>query len=207
MTSKQYFDRVAHRWDEMRAEFFSEEVRAKALAIAQVQAGQVAADLGAGTGFITEGLVREGLRVIAVDQSEAMLAEMKKKFAGIEGIDYHLGEAESLPIPDESVDYVFANMYVHHIDDPPTAIREMVRILRPGGKLVITDLDEHNFEFLRTEQHDRWLGFKRGEVRRWLEEAGLKNVLVDSVGEECCAQSGCGCESAGVSIFVATGVK
>ncbi len=207
MSSKQYFDQVAGRWDQIRASFFSERVRDQAFRFAGLKGGKTAADLGAGTGFITEGLVREGLRVIAVDQSEAMLAEMRKKFTGVEGIDYRVGQAESLPLADESVDYVFANMYLHHVEDPPVAIREMVRILRSPGRVVITDLDEHRFEFLRTEQHDRWLGFKREDVRDWLEGAGLKDVLVNSAGEDCCAASADGCHSAMVSIFVATGVK
>ena len=55
----------------------------------------------------------------------------------------------------------------------------MVRILKPGGELVITDMDEHEFKFLKEEHHDRWMGFKREDVRRWFEEAGLKNVIVD----------------------------
>ncbi|MCS7282637.1 MAG: SAM-dependent methyltransferase, partial [Anaerolineae bacterium] len=78
MASKQYFDDVASQWDQMRQSFFSEAVREKALAAAGVQSGKIAADLGAGTGFITEGLVLAGLRVIAVDQSDAMLEEMRK---------------------------------------------------------------------------------------------------------------------------------
>jgi ubiquinone/menaquinone biosynthesis C-methylase UbiE len=207
MSSKQYFDEVAHRWDTMRASFFSEDMRGKALAIAGLQKGKIAADIGAGTGFITEGLVHRGLQVIAVDQSEAMLETMRKKFGSAEDIEYRIGEAEKLPISDTSVDYVFANMYLHHVGSPSQAILEMVRILKPGGMLVITDLDEHHFEFLRVEQHDRWMGFKREDVRRWLTEAGLKNVTVDCVGEDCCAQSSCGSEFASVSIFVASGEK
>jgi len=207
MTSKQYFDNVASQWDQMRQDFFSEAVRKKALTVAGVQSGKIAADIGAGTGFMTEGLLLAGLRVIAVDQSDAMLEEMRKKFAGAEGIDYRVGEAENLPVSDERVDYVFANMYLHHVESPSYAIKEMVRILRSGGKLVITDLDEHSHEFLRTEQHDRWLGFKRQDIEQWLTDAGLKDVLVDCVGEDYCAQSSCGHESASVSIFIAVGTK
>ncbi|MFQ5594403.1 MAG: class I SAM-dependent methyltransferase [Anaerolineae bacterium] len=207
MGSKAYFDQVAEQWDELREGFFSEAVREKALAMAGVQAGQLAADIGAGTGFITAGLVRNGLRVIAVDQSEAMLAEMRQKFASVEGIAYRVGEAGNLPMPDGAVDYAFANMYLHHVEMPGEAIKEMARILRPGGKLVITDMDEHEFEFLRHEHHDRWMGFKREQVEQWFLAAGLKNVVVDCSGEDCCAQSSGGDEIASVSVFVAFGEK
>jgi ubiquinone/menaquinone biosynthesis C-methylase UbiE len=165
MDSKEYFDQVAGQWDKLREGFFSEAVWEKALAVAGVQPGKLAADIGAGTGFITDGLIQQGLRVIAVNQSEAMLARMRKKFADFEGIDYLLGEAEDLPIAGETVDYVFANMCLHHIETPPRAIKEMARILKPDRKLVITDLDEHSFEFLRAEHHDRWLGFKREDTK------------------------------------------
>lgn len=207
MSNKEYFDEVARKWDKMREGFFSEAVRGKALAIGRVQPGKLAADIGAGTGFITEGLIQKGLKVIALDHSEAMLTEMSRKFADLNGIEYHVGEAEDLPIPNETVDCVFANMYLHHVESPSKAIKEMVRILKPGGRIVITDLDEHTFDFLREEHHDRWMGFKREEIRCWFEEAGCKEVTVDCVGEDCCAQSNCGAEHARVSIFIASGEK
>jgi len=206
MNSKKYFDEVAQQWDIMQQSFFSEDIREKAFSVAGVKKGMIAADIGAGSGFISEGLIGKGLKVIAVDQSEAMLAEMRKKFSGAEGIEYRLGEAEKLPIPDEAVDYVFANMYIHHVESPQEAIKEMVRILKPGGELVITDMDEHEFKFLKEEHHDRWRGFKREDVRRWFEEAGLKNVIVDCIDENCSCRSSCG-EHASISIFVASGEK
>ena len=205
--SKDYFDHVAREWETMRKEFFSEIVREKALERADIQPGTTAADIGAGTGFITEGLLKKGVKIIAVDQSETMLAEMKKRFTDYNNIDYCTGTAEALPIPDGTVDYVFANMYLHHVDSPPDAIKEMVRTLKKGGILVITDLDEHSHEFLRTEHHDIWMGFKREDVKQWFCSAELDNVTVKCTDESCCSQSQCGEEYAHISIFLASGVK
>jgi len=205
--SRKYFETVAPKWDALRQGFFSETVREKAFEAAGAIAGKIAADIGAGSGFVTEGLLRRGLRVIAVDRSEAMLEEMKRKFGAGAAVEYRLGEAESLPLADASVDYAFANMVLHHVESPPVAIREMARILKPGGRLVITDLDHHDFDFLHTEHCDRWMGFDRPDVARWLVEAGLTEVSIDCVGENCCAASQSGCGEAAVSIFVASGMK
>ncbi len=207
MASKVYFDQIGSRWDELRQSFFSEAVRDKALALADVRPGQLAADIGAGTGFLTEGLIRRGLRVIAVDQSAVMLDAMRQRFSAEDAIDYRQGDAERLPLDDASVDVVFANMLLHHVENPPTAIAEMMRILKPGGRVVITDLDEHNYTFLRDEQHDRWLGFKRAEVERWLTEAGFERVRVVGTNDHCCSASTQGDQRADVTIFAAMGRK
>jgi ubiquinone/menaquinone biosynthesis C-methylase UbiE len=207
MSSKQYFEDIASKWDDMRSSFFPESVREKAAAKAGVKAGSVAADLGAGSGFVTEELLKHGAKVIAVDQAEQMLEIMRHKFGPNASVEYRLGEAQRLPIESGMVDSTFANMYLHHVEHPAVAIKEMTRIVKPGGKVVITDLDEHNFEFLVTEQHDRWMGFKREDVKRWFEEAGLKNVSVESANAICSSEAQSADSRANVSIFLAYGEK
>lgn len=207
MDSKKYFDEIAGNWDQIRETLFSNNVRVVAARTADLRPGSVAADIGAGSGFITEELIRHGVSVIAVDQSAEMLNQMKIRFRDSGSIEYRVGDSSALPIGDQSVDYVFANMYLHHVEYPAAAIKEMVRILKPGGKLVITDADEHPYEFLRTEQHDRWLGFKRDDIKAWFIAAGLDNVKVDCAGENCCPTSVDSGEKVEISIFVAVGTK
>jgi ubiquinone/menaquinone biosynthesis C-methylase UbiE len=206
MNSKVYFNVIAGQWDSMRREFFSESVREKAYRAANTKTGQSAADIGAGTGFITEGLLGQGLSVIAVDQSPEMLEQLSKKFPN-SNLNCREGTAEHLPVEDHSVDKVFANMFLHHVEEPLTAIREMVRILKPGGQLIITDIETHLHEFLRTEQHDRWLGFDLQKVSEWFDQAGLEDVDVQFINESCCGTSACGCDQANIPIWIASGIK
>jgi len=204
---QEYFDTVAPAWDVMRQSFYSEAVRDAALSAARIEPGQTALDLGAGTGFITEALLQAGLNVIAVDQSVAMLRELRSKCLIPPHLDCRVGNAEHLPLPDSTVNCVLANMLLHHVEHPAVAIREMARVLRPGGRVVITDLDEHAFEFLRREHQDRWMGFRRPDVTAWFSAAGLGQVSVGDIGQSCCASSNCGTQHAAISIFLATGQK
>ena len=112
-----------------------------------------------------------------------------------------------MPIASNEVDLVMANMYLHHVEDPEAALKEMYRILKTGGQIVFTDLDKHDNYFLKEEQHDTWMGFERSDIEQWMRSCGFQKVEVDCVGADCCASSDNGENSAKVSIFIASGVK
>ena len=207
MSSKEYFNNVATEWDEMREGFFSKNLRVKVCNAANVKAGENAADIGAGSGFLTEELVNRNVNVIAVDQSDSMVRVLKEKFGTVSLVKVVLADGENLPIEDGSLDYVFANMYLHHVEDPRAAIKEMTRVLKNGGKVILSDLDKHNFTFLKEEQNDVWMGFERSDIEKWFIESGLKNVKIDCAKEDCCSDSCCKNESAKISIFIGYGEK
>ena len=204
MNEKSYFESVSPQWEQMRQTFLLDDLRETVLEAAGIKPGKLAADIGAGSGFISRGLVKRGVRVIAVDRSFAMLEQLRSV---VPTADCRVGEAGSLPLTDGEVDYVFANMYLHHVTDPAKALHEMTRILGLGGKLVLTDLDCHEHDFLRVEHHDRWMGFDREQLARWLKAAGLTEVKVDCARQNCCAASQDGSVQAAISIFIASGVK
>jgi ubiquinone/menaquinone biosynthesis C-methylase UbiE len=94
-------------------------------------------DLGCGTGRFTEALrVRFDADVIGIDPSEKMLAQARSKLSSPR-VRYEIGRAESIPLPDNSVDLIFMSMIFHHLEDAPLVARECRRILRDGGTIFV----------------------------------------------------------------------
>ena len=187
--SARYFSENARRWDDLRAGYFGEAIREAALQRAFLRPDMVVADVGAGTGFLSAALAERAARVYVIDGSEEMLAVARQNLSAFDNLSFHAAEGYTLPLPDESVDAVFANMFLHHVPEPLAAIREMTRILRPGGRVVITDLDAHPYTWLKDEMADVWQGFERGQLLDWFEQAGLVNRYAACTGEDCCAET------------------
>ncbi|MGE5140367.1 MAG: class I SAM-dependent methyltransferase [Rudaea sp.] len=204
--SSEYFGRVADRWDEMRSGYFSEAMRDAAIAKAALPPGAVVADIGTGTGFVAEALAHQARHVFGFDASPAMLAVAGRNLSGLSNVTLRQAEGQTIPLSDGSLDAVFANMYLHHAPDPAAAIREMARLLKPGGVLCITDLDSHPHAWFREQMADLWLGFRRDEVREWYAEAGLAGIDVDCAAGTCDSLSPGG-ERVRASVFVAIGRK
>lgn len=205
--SKTYFAGVAEQWDTLRASMFGEGVRSAALEQAALFPQAVAVDVGAGTGFIAQGLAPRVAQVHVVDYSPEMLAVARRNLAEYSNVEFHLANGATLPLSDSSADAVLANMYLHHAPDPQVAIREMTRLLKPGGRLVITDLDQHTHTWLQDEQGDLWLGFRRQQVFEWFQDSGLVNVRVEDTQQRCSSQSEDKGDSASIEIFIAIGTR
>lgn len=206
MSSKDYFETVAEDWQTLSSDFFGEAPRKAIYSKLNWNKIRTFADIGCGSGYLTEGALHRKVKAIAIDQSPQMLEVMQRKL-GSETVDYRIGDYDNLPILSNSQDAVVANMYLHHVEDPKIALAEMYRILVPGGNLVFTDLDSHHHDWLVEEQHDRWMGFDRTELERWMLSAGFKDVVLDCVGSSCCAVSNTSGDRSEISIFIASGIK
>ena len=205
LKSKPYFEEVSQDWDSMGNSFFGDRPRDTIYKDIKVTNGMHIADIGSGAGYLLEPLIDEAVHLYAFDQSPNMLQVIKTKFG--DKVNAIESTSENLDCPTGHMDIVMANMYLHHVERPKQAITEMVRILKPGGTLIFTDLDRHDYDFLITEQHDRWKGFERSDIEQWMSIAGLQKVLINCVGATCCADSGCSDTKAEIGIFIAKGIK
>jgi ArsR family transcriptional regulator len=176
-------DKVRGYFDELAGKFGRQYVPGRswkglAETLLQLMPPMVIADLGAGEGTFSQLLAQRAERVIAVDSS-AKMVEFGARLAaenGIGNLEYRLGDLESPPIDDASIDLAFFSQSLHHAPHPAQAVAVAHRLLKPGGRIVILDLKKHGFEQAREMYADTWLGFSEVELRGFLEKAGFESV-------------------------------
>jgi ubiquinone/menaquinone biosynthesis C-methylase UbiE len=193
--SQAFFSSAAGQWDRMRDELFGLTFHLHGL-IGFLDDRWTVADLGCGTGRTADVLASFVTRVIAVDASEEMLAAARERLVAHQNIDIRQGTLEALPLDDASVDAVHLGLVLHHIAEPATVLSEASRVLRPGGRLLITDMLPHDRDEYRQQMGHVWLGFSETQLARYLRAAQFTGLRVRALPPDPRAK--------GPSLFVAT---
>jgi ubiquinone/menaquinone biosynthesis C-methylase UbiE len=173
--SQAFFSSAAGQWDRLRREMFGDRFHLHALA-GLVDEDWTVGDLGCGTGQTTEALAPFVRQVIAVDHSRAMLKAARQRLAALGNVEVRQGALEALPIDDASLDAVTLSLVLVHVAEPLAVLREACRVVRPGGRLLAVDMLEHDRREYQQEMGHVWLGFDRGQIAGWIEQAGFARV-------------------------------
>jgi ubiquinone/menaquinone biosynthesis C-methylase UbiE len=178
------YGKIAPHYDR-RWSFYIEATLRETLGRLELQAGESLLDVGCGTGVLLEALSASvaDAELAGADPSPEMLKEARKKLG--EAILLKQSPAESLPFPDETFDVVASTNAFHYFRNPLGALEEMSRVLRPTGRLVITDWCD---DYVACRLRDLWLRifdrahfrtYGRKQCRHLVEQAGFTAVRID----------------------------
>jgi SAM-dependent methyltransferase len=177
-------------------------------AIASIRPGEVVVDLGSGGGldvFLASKQVGPNGRVIGIDMTPEMIerARTNARTGGYENVEFHLATIDHLPLPDASVDCVISNCVINLAPDKPAVFREIARVLRPGGRLAVSDIAlKADLPAAISESLAAYVGCIAGAIkiddyRQGLRAAGFEHVEIVDSGADLNAyakvenQSGC----------------
>ena len=180
-------------------------------AIAGLKPGEVVLDLGSGGGidcFLAAQKVGPTGRVIGLDMTPDMirLAQRNAKKAGLTNVEFRLGEMEDMPLPDATVDVIISNCVINLSPDKDAVFREAYRVLRPGGRMSISDMVvSHALPAVIRGQLDAWAACIAGALPESdylgkIRAAGFEDVTVVSRDAMSLAPAGAGPEEMAAGI-------
>lgn len=177
MNSRNYFDQIAPQWNSMRQKYFKQDIRPILFKRVNFK-NKTVIDLGAGTGYLSLSLAKNAKIVFAIDQSQNMLDQIRQKanYQKLTNVFTIISDVNTVAFQSHQIDIVTMNMALHHMIDPNQIIKEMYRLLKGKGLVVISDVMKHQGEWAKEEMHDVWLGFSRNQIENWLSNNGFVDI-------------------------------
>ncbi|MDG2286576.1 MAG: metalloregulator ArsR/SmtB family transcription factor [Alphaproteobacteria bacterium] len=176
--AEDYFNRNAGSWEDLRGLYIDDEQIDTTLKdVIERHPVIELLDIGTGTGRVLSLVGRHARVAIGIDNSRDMLdiARANLDRDGLRNCQVRHADMYRLPFTSDRFDLVTANMLVRYADDPSAVLAEGMRVLRPGGRMIIVDFAPHGLAELRDEHAHRWLGFSEAEMTRLLDNTGLES--------------------------------
>jgi ubiquinone/menaquinone biosynthesis C-methylase UbiE len=175
--AEEYFRRNAGSWENLRGLYVDDEqIDARLKDVIEEHPVSEMLDIGTGTGRVLRLAGRHVGSAIGIDSSRDMLdiARANLDFDGLRNCQVRHADMYRLPFSPDRFDLVTANMLVRYADEPSALVAEGMRVLKPGGRMIVVDFAPHGMAELRDEHAHRWLGFSEAEIMRIYEHAGLE---------------------------------
>lgn len=175
--SQAFFAGAVSQWDRLRGELYGQRFDLHAV-LPLLPPGATLVDLGCGTAALAAQIAPHVKRVIGIDNSADMLKVARRRTAALDNVELRRGELAELPLADGEADIVLMILALTYVSDPPAVIRELSRILAPGGRAVIIDLLRHDRDDFRRQLEQKWMGFDPAELAKMLRHAGMEQANV-----------------------------
>ncbi|MEO1252212.1 MAG: metalloregulator ArsR/SmtB family transcription factor [Pseudomonadota bacterium] len=202
--ASRYFQENAPQWNELRALHLPDsDIEQRMVALAGEGPFDLFVDLGTGAGRMLEIFADRFKEGVGYDLSHEMLSIARDRLekGGVDNAQVRHGDLFCLPLENEVADIVCVHHVLHFLAEPDAAVKEGSRILKPGGRLIISDFAPHDLEFLREEHAHRRLGFADEEVTSWCASAGLRLEQTETLTPQRANRDGAGGRQLTVKIW------
>ncbi|GGL28625.1 SAM-dependent methyltransferase [Halarchaeum grantii] len=169
-------------YDRVNPFIWNESMRAEALEMLALDAGDRVLDVGCGTGFGTEGLLEHTEEVYALDQSEGQLEKAWEKLGKHDPVRFTFGDAERLPFADDSFDAVWSSGSIEYWPNPVAALREFRRVVKPGGKVLVVGPNYPRSTLFQKLADAIMLFYDEAEADRMFRDAGFEAIEHRTMG-------------------------
>ncbi|WP_248897974.1 methyltransferase domain-containing protein [Haloplanus halobius] len=163
-------------YDRINPFIWNEEMRAEALELLDLDAGDRVLDVGCGTGFGTEGLLQYTDDVHGLDQSAHQMAKAFEKFGRTGRVNFYRSDAERLPFAENSFDAVWSSGSIEYWPNPVDALTELRRVVKPGGSVLVVGPNYPSSSVFQRIADAIMLFYDAEEADRMFSEAGFEDV-------------------------------
>ncbi|MUV57964.1 methyltransferase domain-containing protein [Halogeometricum sp. CBA1124] len=170
-----FYKYLSKVYDRINPYIWNEEMRDEALELLGIQPDDRVLDVGCGTGFATEGLLRYSDDVHGLDQSIHQMQKAFEKFDEDE-VTFYRGDAERLPFKDDAFDVLWSSGSIEYWPNPVDALEEFRRVVKPGHRVLVVGPDYPESGLFQRVADAIMLFYDENEAQRMFEEAGFVDI-------------------------------